>query len=134
MRFLVISNHPDTSCHPSNGGELGTYYCRINFPSAEGWRRIGPRENAIFVGDKSTGGAITPHPPSRKARHPRQRRWAFGCGDLWSLIEILHFCPGADNICVDCITGFYFMVAGQAVYHNINRNFRGVGTDFFFEI
>ena len=52
----------------------------------------------------------------------------------WSLIEILHFCPGADDVCVDCSTSFYFVVAGQAVYHNINRNFGGIGTDFFFEI
>ena len=56
------------------------------------------------------------------------------CATGWSLIEILHFCPGADDVCVDCSTSFYFVVAGQAVYHNINRNFGGIGTDFFFEI
>ena len=80
---------------------------KANFPSAEGCRRFGPRENCIFAGDKPAG---------------------------WSLIEILHFCPGADDVCVDCSTSFYFVVADQAVYHNINRNFGGIGTDFFFEI
>ena len=38
--------HPGTTCHPSNGGELGTYHCGIKFPSAEGWRAL--RDGVVY--------------------------------------------------------------------------------------
>ena len=41
---------PAASRHPSNGGELSPQREHNKFPSAEGWRDTGPRENAIFVG------------------------------------------------------------------------------------
>ena len=50
MRVLEISNHPDTSCHPSNGGELIPRRDEAKFPSTEGWHVTWLRENAIFVG------------------------------------------------------------------------------------
>ena len=78
MRVLVISNHPGTTCHPSNGGELGTCRRGVKFPSAEGCRRIGPRENAIFVGDKSTGWSLSPTPRRAKRDTPRPPQGAVG--------------------------------------------------------
>ena len=45
---------------PLRRGKLATYRCGAKFPSTEGCRRIGPRENAIFVGDKSTGWSESP--------------------------------------------------------------------------
>ena len=46
VHILAFSNHPGTTCHPSNGGELGTYHCGIKFPSAEGWRAL--RDGVVY--------------------------------------------------------------------------------------
>ena len=46
MRILELSNHPGTTCHPSNGGELATYRRGIKFPSAEGWCAL--RDGVVY--------------------------------------------------------------------------------------
>ena len=47
MRVLELSNHPGTTCHPSNGGELATSRCGAKFPSAEGWRAL--RDGVVTI-------------------------------------------------------------------------------------
>ena len=67
--------------HPSNGGELATYRCRIKFLSAEGWATSGPARPVAWV--VSPGWLLYPTPPSCSARHPPPGgRWAFECGDV----------------------------------------------------
>ena len=46
MRVLELSNHPGTTCHPSNGGELAASRCGAKFPSAEGWRAL--RDGVVY--------------------------------------------------------------------------------------
>ena len=46
MRFLELSNHPGTTCHPSNGGELIPRRDEATFPSVEGWRAL--RDGVVY--------------------------------------------------------------------------------------
>ena len=97
MRFLELSDHPDTSCHPSNGGELGTYHCGIKFPSAEGCRhsRRGGHCTPPPVVLCTTPPALEPPTQTTFARGPVWR-WAFWCNSLyfipWRRQMCIHMC------------------------------------------